>query len=110
MEWSRTECACCEAKQKIHNAIGKDATFTIYQLDDKNVSVIAPDGIVGGRVLYETLGMTPPTKAQKLFDTEKAEYYRYRIRCCTYKDIKLSKRNDLSFLFCLLFEWKLVKK
>lgn len=67
------------AKEKINKVVSKDSTFTIFDLGKKNLSVIAPNGVVGGRALYETLGMTPPPKVKELFDTKEADGSRYEI-------------------------------
>ncbi|WP_107839921.1 AraC family transcriptional regulator [Metasolibacillus meyeri] len=67
------------ARQKIYAAIPEDATFTIFDVFEKNATVVANDSVSGGRALYQVLGMKPQEKVQELFDTKESNNGRYDV-------------------------------
>ncbi|WPK12536.1 helix-turn-helix domain-containing protein [Lysinibacillus louembei] len=67
------------AREKIYAAIPEDATFTIFDVFEKNATVVANNSVSGGRALYQVLGMKPQEKVQELFDTKESNNGRYDI-------------------------------
>ncbi|MED3800467.1 helix-turn-helix domain-containing protein [Lysinibacillus xylanilyticus] len=68
-----------QAQIKINNAIPEGATFTIFDVFEKNATVVSNSSISGGRALYQILNMKPQEKVQKLFDTKESSSGRYEI-------------------------------
>ncbi|GIN72346.1 iron(3+)-hydroxamate-binding protein YxeB [Bacillus sp. J14TS2] len=59
-----------DAKEKIEDAIGEDATLTIYTLTGKEVYIVSDNSVNGGRALYTVLGRKPAPKVQELIDND----------------------------------------
>jgi iron complex transport system substrate-binding protein len=68
-----------QAQQKINAAIPEGATFTIFDLFEKNATVVGNSSVSGGRALYQILGVKPQEKIQELFDTKESNGGRYEI-------------------------------
>lgn len=68
-----------KAKEKIMDVIPKGSTFTIYEMFEKNATIIGKSSVSGGRALYQILGMQPQEKVQELFDTKEGNNGRYEI-------------------------------
>ncbi|MBH9788201.1 hypothetical protein FE576_23250, partial [Clostridioides difficile] len=51
-----------KAKEKIMDVIPKGSTFTIYEMFEKNATIIGKSSVSGGRALYQILGMQPQEK------------------------------------------------
>lgn len=68
-----------KAKQKINDVIPDGATFTIFEMFQKNASVVGNSGVSGGRALYQILEMKPQGKVQELYDSKEASGGRYEI-------------------------------
>jgi len=62
-----------KAKNKIDKAISSDTTFTIFQLTDKKAHVVSPNGVLGGRALYNLMEMKAPQNVQNMFDSKESE-------------------------------------
>ncbi|AQY50753.1 iron ABC transporter substrate-binding protein [Listeria weihenstephanensis FSL R9-0317] len=54
-----------KARAKIKDAVGPDATFGLYEGNDKNLYVFADNWGRGGQVLYNALQLKAPEKIQK---------------------------------------------
>ncbi len=67
------------AQSKINAAIPEGATFTIFDLFEKNATIVANNSVSGGRALYQILNMKPQEKVQELFDTKESAGGRYDI-------------------------------
>lgn len=68
-----------QAQEKITAAIPKGATFTIFDVFEKNATVVGNSSVSGGRALYQILGAKPQEKVQELFDTKESNGGRYDI-------------------------------
>lgn len=68
-----------KAKEKIMDVIPKGSTFTIYEMFEKNATIIGKSSVSGGRALYQILDMLPQEKVQELFDTKEGNNGRYEI-------------------------------
>ncbi len=68
-----------KAKEKIMDVIPEGATFTIYEMFEKNATIVGQSSVSGGRALYQILGMKPQEKVQEIFDTKEASNGRYEI-------------------------------
>ena len=68
-----------QAKVKINDVIPDGATFTIYEMFEKNATIVGNSSVSGGRALYQILGMKPQEKVQELFDAKEASGGRYEI-------------------------------
>ncbi|MGN4126739.1 helix-turn-helix domain-containing protein [Lysinibacillus sphaericus] len=68
-----------DAQNKINAAIPEGATFTIFDLFEKNATIVANNSVSGGRALYQILNMKPQEKVQELFDTKESAGGRYEI-------------------------------
>jgi iron complex transport system substrate-binding protein len=68
-----------QAQEKINNAIPEGSTFTIFDVFEKNATVVGNSSVSGGRALYQILGMKPQEKVQELFDTKEDSGGRYDI-------------------------------
>ncbi|MFC9540994.1 AraC family transcriptional regulator [Lysinibacillus sp. NPDC056959] len=68
-----------QAQEKINNVIPEGATFTIYDVFEKNATVVGNSSVSGGRALYQMLNMKPQEKVQELFDTKESTGGRYEI-------------------------------
>ncbi|MGE6513647.1 helix-turn-helix domain-containing protein [Lysinibacillus sphaericus] len=68
-----------DAQNKINAAIPEGATFTIFDLFEKNATIVANNSVSGGRALYQILNMKPQEKVQELFDTKESGGGRYDI-------------------------------
>lgn len=67
------------AKEKIYSSIPEGATFTIFDLFEKNATIVANDSVSGGRALFQVLEMKPQEKVQELFETKESSGGRYEI-------------------------------
>ncbi|MDD1503293.1 ABC transporter substrate-binding protein [Lysinibacillus sp. CNPSo 3705] len=67
------------AQEKINNVIPEGVTFTIYDVFEKNATVVGNSSVSGGRALYQILNMKPQKKVQELFDTKESTGGRYEI-------------------------------
>ncbi len=67
------------ARNKINAAIPEGATFTIFDLFEKNATIVGNNSVSGGRALYQILTMKPQEKVQELFDTQESGGGRYDI-------------------------------
>ncbi|MGE7092648.1 helix-turn-helix domain-containing protein [Lysinibacillus sp. NPDC048646] len=67
------------AQNKINAAIPEGATFTIFDLFEKNATIVGNNSVSGGRALYQILTMKPQEKVQELFDTQESGGGRYDI-------------------------------
>ncbi|EON74000.1 AraC family transcriptional regulator [Lysinibacillus sphaericus] len=68
-----------DAQNRINAAIPEGATFTIFDLFEKNATIVANNSVSGGRALYQILNMKPQEKVQELFDTKESGGGRYDI-------------------------------
>jgi len=68
-----------QAQEKINAAIPEGATFTIFDLFEKNATVVGNTSVSGGRALYQILGVKPQEKIQELFDTKESNGGRYDV-------------------------------
>ena len=68
-----------KAQEKINAAIPEGATFTIFDVFEKNATVVDNSSVSGGRALYQILGVKPQEKVQELFDTKPSNGGRYDV-------------------------------
>ncbi|MET4560565.1 iron complex transport system substrate-binding protein [Lysinibacillus parviboronicapiens] len=68
-----------KAQSKINAAIPEGATFTIFDLFEKNATIVGNNSVSGGRALYQILNMKPQEKVQELFDTKEFGGGRYDV-------------------------------
>ena len=68
-----------KAKEKISEVIPDGATFTIFEMFEKNATIVGNSSVSGGRALYQILDMKPQEKVQGLYDTKEVSGGRYEI-------------------------------
>jgi len=67
------------AKEKINDVVPDGATFTIYEMFEKNATIVGNSSVSGGRALYQILGLKPQEKVQEIYDAKEASGGRYEI-------------------------------
>lgn len=66
------------AEEKIKAVIPEGATFSLFTLSEKDISVI-PSGNSGGEAMYDLLKLTAPASIQKLIEDSNGDWQKQRI-------------------------------